>query len=84
MAEQENFENRRQNFNTELQKGVKQNGLPRVRLKYMDVGPRAEAVQIKAPPGHVEALDAEIARKIERNELEKSQGEREMLDIVVR
>lgn len=84
MVEQENFEERRQNFNTELQKGVKQNGLPRVRLNYMDVGPRAEAVQIKAPPGHVEALHAEMAKKIERNDYENSRGEREMLDIVVR
>ena len=68
-----------------LQEGVNKEGLTRVKLKYMDVGPRAKIVEdFKIPPGHVEALDAEIARKIERNELEKSQGEREMLDIVVR
>ena len=67
-----------------LQEGVNKEGLRRVRLNYMDVGPRAKKVQFEVPPGHVESLDAQIAIKIERNEYEKSRGEKEMLDIIVK
>lgn len=81
MAEQ----NERTNFLAYLQEGVdKNNGLKRVKLKYMDVGPRAKKVKIEAPPGHVESLDAQMAKKIEVNDYLIGRGEREMLDIIVK
>ena len=50
----------------------------------MDVGPRAQKEQIEVPPGHVEALDAQIAKKIKRNDYEKIRSEIEMSDIIVK
>ena len=67
-----------------LQNGVNTGGLKRVRVEYMDVGQRAEMELIKAPPGHVEALDAQIATKIKRNDYEKIRSEIEMSDIIVK
>ena len=58
-----------------LQNGVNTDGLKRVRVKYMDVGSRAKKEQIEVPPGHVDALDAQIAKKIEINDYEKSSSE---------
>ena len=78
-------EQKRTNFLDDLQKGVDKNiGLRRVKIEYKDVGPRANKVNIKAPPGHVESLDAQIAKKIEENDYLIGCGEREMLDIIVK
>lgn len=67
-----------------LQNGVNTERLKRVRVEYMDVGPRAQKEQIEVPPGHVEALDAQIAKKIKRNDYEKIRSEIEMSDIIVK
>ena len=79
-------EQKRTNFLEDLQKGVDKNiGLRRVKIEYKDVGPRATKKEIiKAPPGHVESLDAQIAKKIEENDYLIGCGEREMLDIIVK
>ena len=78
-------EQKRTNFLKDLQKGVDKNkGLRRVKIEYKDVGPRAKKEIIKAPPGHVESLDAQIAKKIEENDYLIGCGEREMLDIIVK
>ena len=81
MAEQNE---KRANLLRSLQNGVNTEGLKRVKLKYMDVGPRAKKVKIEAPPGHVESLDAQMAKKIEVNDYLIGRGEREMLDIIVK
>ena len=75
----------RANFLDGLQKDVDKNiGLRRVKIEYKDVGPRANKVNIKAPPGHVESLDAQIEKKIEENGYLIGCGEREGLDIIVK
>ena len=76
----------RENFLAGLQKDVdkKNIGLRRVEIKYRDVGPRAKKLNIKAPPGHVESLDAQMAEKIKKNDYLIGCGEREMLDIIVK
>ena len=77
----------RANFLDGLKKDVDKNiGLRREKIEYKDVGPRAkkEIIKVKAPPGHVESLDAQIAKKIKENDYLIGCGEREMLDIIVK
>ena len=81
MAEQNE---KRANLLRNLQNGVNTDGLKSVRVKYMDVGPRAEKELIIAPPGSVDSLDALIAEKIKFNDSLNSRGEREMQDIIVK
>ena len=81
MAEQNE---KRANLLRSLQNGVNTEGLKRVRAEEMDVGPRAEKELIIAPPGSVESLDSQMAKKIEINDNLNSRGVREMLDIIVK
>ena len=60
MAEQNE---KRANLLRSLQNGVNTEGLKRVRVEEMDVGPRAEKELIIAPPGSVESLDSQMAKK---------------------
>lgn len=78
-------EQKRTNFLEDLQKGVDKNiGLRRVKIKYRDVGPRTKKEIIKAPQGHIESLDAQMAKNIKENGYLIGCGEREMLDIIVK
>ena len=66
-----------------LQNGVNTKGLKRVRVKEMDVGPRAEKEMIIAPPGSVESLDSQMATKIDINDSLNSLGVRQMQDKIL-
>ena len=80
MAEQNE---KRANLLRSLQNGVNTEGLKRVRVEEMDVGPRAEKELIIAPPGSVESLNKLMANKIDFNGRLDSLGVRQMQDKIL-
>ena len=80
MAEQNE---KRANLLRSLQNGVNTEGLKRVRVEEMDVGPRPKKELIIAPPGSVESLDKLMANKIDFNGRLDSLGVRQMQDKIL-